>query len=319
MKRWSEVNLRRVQVAVAGVVLGSIATLLFRLWGQIASIRWQFNGGYLFASVILVVGALIGWAWVWAWMLRRLSKHPIPLLNIVRIYLYTNAAKYIPGSIWNYAARSYLTQQGFSLQRIWTASFIEFVCALFTGLCLYSASLVWTHQHQPFISPVISLALTIGLLACFSPPVLARILRVVSVFRCTKELSPHLINFQWSTYVIFSLTSVIVWAGIGLAFFWLITSVYPLAYTHLPEVVGVWSLSVVISLLAIGIPQGFGVKEGILTIGLSTLVPFPIAFSVAFVARVWIIMCDLLSLALYWILEKLIMRVYRYVRVEYLS
>lgn len=305
--RLSTSTLRRIQAAAVGVIVGSIWTVLIRMWDQLARIRWQFNGYYLLVSMLLVVVTIWVWAWVWAWMLRQLGQEQVPLRQMAGVYIYSNAAKYVPGSIWNYIARSYLgSRQGLATHRIWVAIFVEIACAVFTGLSLYGISLFWPHSHAPLLPLRATLISAAAVLCSILPPVLGKLVKLVPSLWQANGFQPHSIRLTWVTQISFALMSLLVWTVVGTAFFFLIQSVYPLPRSTLPETIGIWSFSVVISLLAIGIPQGIGVKEGILVIMLSALMPLPVAITISIISRAWTVICELVSVVVWWLSENML-------------
>jgi len=293
----------RLQAALVGLIIGSIIALLIRLWDQIQRIPWRFNGWYLSLSVVLLVMGIVGWAIVWSWMLQRLGKQRLPLRETASVYIYGNAAKYVPGAVWNYFARVYLGQrQGVEMRRMWIANLIEILVSLCTGLILYGGSLLWPHIHRPFLPKQLIVILITALLAVISPPVLHVLdSSVRKLYGQSSQHEPVLLS--WSNLVAYVVFSCITWLLIGLAFYFLVQSVYRLPLDYLPEAIGVWSLSVVAGLAAIGIPQGLGVKEGILVMAMNAVVPLPVALSISVLSRVWLIVCDLVATLSWWLVE----------------
>jgi hypothetical protein len=105
---------------------------------------------------------------------------------------------------------------------------------------------------------------------------------------------------RWSEYGAYFALSYAIWTGIGVAFYLFIAGLYPVEPGFVPAAVGLWSLSVVAGLAALGIPQGLGVKEGLLVLGLSATLPVPVATAVAIASRLWMIVCDLMAVGIWW-------------------
>jgi uncharacterized membrane protein YbhN (UPF0104 family) len=82
-------------------------------------------------------------------------------------------------------------------------------------------------------------------------------------------------------------------------------SIYPLSLRQMPEVIGGFSFSIIVGLIAIGIPQGLGVREGVLTLSLQALVPLPVAVSISLFSRFWLVLCELLATLLWWGFDRL--------------
>lgn len=295
--------LRRAQAAVLGVIVGSVGAVVFRLWGQISQIRWQLDWRYFLLSVGLVVGAILAWGWAWAWLLRKLGQTQFPLRQMASLYIYSNAAKYVPGGAWNYVARVYLgRQQGMAGSQVLAASLIEILGSLFTGTCLYSVSLFFPHTLSPIIPPALLSLLVILLLIALSPPAVDFLFKIWSSLR--KIEYKKTAGFGWKVYVIYILASLLTWIIIGVAFFIFILGVYPISIMYATEVSGLWLLSFVVSLLAIGIPQGIGIREGFVFLALNRLMPVPVAVSIALLSRAWLVVCDILATLIWLLFDK---------------
>ncbi|MCS7002953.1 MAG: hypothetical protein NZ518_08905, partial [Dehalococcoidia bacterium] len=217
---------------------------------------------------------------------------------IATVYLYGNAAKYLPGAIWNYVARAYLgAQQGIGQQRVWTASLIDVTTAVATGLLVYGVSGFFPRQHSAFLPVWAPFVLALGVLAVISPPALRLVDRVVRRLR-QRQSAP--VEPPWHVTARYLLCAFVTWSVIGIAFWALVNGVYPLPLGAAPEAMGVWSLAVISGLVSVVAPQGLGVREGALALGLSGLLPPPVVIVVVVAARVWMIVCDLLAVVVWW-------------------
>jgi uncharacterized membrane protein YbhN (UPF0104 family) len=304
--------INRIQAAIVGAILGSIISVIIKLWSQIRVIQWHFDAGYLLISILISVFTIIEWAVVWSWMLQKMNRVPNSLHQIINIYIYGNISKYLPGSVWNYVARGYLGQKkGIGISKIGLASVIEIIVSINAGLFLYYVSLFWPHIHRSFLPMPYMLAGIVILLITISPPIIKLIDSIQwKIRRRIPEDKPSF-EFNWIIYTVYILFSYQVWLFIGIAFFLLIMSIHPLTTQFLPEAIGVWSFSVIVGLIAIGIPQGLGVKEGILTLALQAVVPLPVALSISIFSRFWLITCELLATFLWWGFDRLLPRILR--------
>jgi uncharacterized membrane protein YbhN (UPF0104 family) len=297
----SQVWISRIQAAVVGAILGSIISVIIKLWSQLQTIQWHFEWRLLFISIFLVIATVIEWAIVWSWMVQKMSDKPASLHQIINIYMYGNLSKYLPGSVWNYVARGYLGhKRGIGIRRVGFASIIEIIVSIATGLLLYAGSLMWPQTRQPFLSQRILFILFLFLILAISPPVVQHLDPIITKIRKPKVTKGSSIKLNWLHFAIYNLLSWQVWLVIGIAFFFLAMSIYPFSLHDMPEVIGGFSFSIVIGLIAIGIPQGLGVREGILTLSLQALVPLPVAISISLFSRFWLVLCELFATLLWW-------------------
>ncbi len=107
LKRFKESDrLRRfLRWAVWGASLFFIAQTLIDNWSAVTAIELtESSWGWLGLAWAISLLAH-GWAgWVWHWLLQAWDL-PLGGLWAVRVYLFTNVAKYLPGNIWHFYGR----------------------------------------------------------------------------------------------------------------------------------------------------------------------------------------------------------------------
>jgi uncharacterized membrane protein YbhN (UPF0104 family) len=288
--------LGRIQGIVAALILAAMVFSIVRRWDEIRDQPWQLNIAPLVLSTALVSAMIVLWALVWGVMIRRLGGADRPARVSARVYLYSNLARYLPGAIWNLVARAYLGHhEGLGQRRVWTATVIDLIVSVATGLILYVVTIGLPAPAGALAPwPVLVAAALIGLVV-ISPPALAALDR-----RIAARWGGSVV-LGWRDLGLYLAASLAVWTVIGVAFYLFTFSLYPVDPTMIPTAIGVWSLSVVGGLVAIGVPQGLGIKEGILTLGLSAVMPAPVAALIAIGSRVWMICCDALAVGIWWI------------------
>jgi hypothetical protein len=88
------------------------------------------------------------------------------------------------------------------------------------------------------------------------------------------------------------------WLAQGIGSFLLVRSFYPLTLTQLPVMMGGYAVSWMIGFLVLITPAGLGVREGIYTLILKTVMPEPVAIISAMVTRVWVTAGELAAAAI---------------------
>ena len=74
-------------------------------WQEVAAIR--IDGGGWICLALGIIASLLAFAWsgwVWKWTLEEF-KHRLHTLWVVKVYLKTHIAKYLPGHLWHYYGR----------------------------------------------------------------------------------------------------------------------------------------------------------------------------------------------------------------------
>jgi len=87
------------------------------------------------------------------------------------------------------------------------------------------------------------------------------------------------------------------WAVTGLAFAALVASVHRLAPGEVPLVVAAYAAAYAVGFLSLLTPAGLGVREGVLVVALSPVLPAGPALVVALVSRVWMMAAELAGAA----------------------
>ncbi len=246
------------------------------------------------------------WAWVWQQIVVAAGQ-PISERLGVNIYIRTILAKYLPGSVWNYVGRAVLAEQaGLPQRHIWIATAYELILAISVGLTL-SLWYVSSPASDRLLSPAFK-AVALGLwfvsVLFISPSVFNRFIRHIAKRLRRPDFD---LNLPFWKSVLFWVATLLAWLMIGVAFSCFVSSIVFVDVSSWPSLIVIWSLATIVSMLAIMFPQGIGIKEGFLTILLSTIVPSGIAVMIALASRVWVILCDVLLVLMWEIVNKTIL------------
>jgi hypothetical protein len=90
----------------------------------------------------------------------------------------------------------------------------------------------------------------------------------------------------------------------GVVWFLFIRAFHPISLGSLPGVVGSVIFAFIIGYLAVFTPQGWGIREGILSALLAYYMPAPLAVMVAVLARLWTIVDEVMALGLVLLLRR---------------
>lgn len=87
------------------------------------------------------------------------------------------------------------------------------------------------------------------------------------------------------------------WGLFGLAFCFLVASLFPVPNSQIPSLVFSSTVSIIVSIVAFFAPVGIGVREGVMTFLLGFWLPGPYPALVAVLSRIVLIAAELLSFA----------------------
>jgi len=293
-----------LQFFITIFAIGYLIFLIKQYLPDIKVLDIKINPTLLFLSTIVVTLSLILWAIIWSKIINSLSIKKNELSIIVNIYITSNLTKYLPGSVWNYVLRDFYGKtKGIESKKIWMVNYIEILGSVFSGSLIYLLSLLFNHKNSPIINPLFILFLTIIILITISPPFVNYFFSIISRkgnIQIEKDF-----QYNWKIFFIFISFSMLNWIFVCTGVFIFMASIVEINPNVLPEIFGIWSISIVTGLVAVGVPQGIGIRESIMIFLLSLLIGFASATLISVSSRVWLLACDLLSYLL-WLLIRLI-------------
>jgi|YNPNPStandDraft_1061719.scaffolds.fasta_scaffold23212_3 uncharacterized membrane protein YbhN (UPF0104 family) len=264
------------------IVLGS---MLWYYFPTLLTYRWQLHVWPLLLG--FVIYALDLWLAVWGWsIIMGQLTNPLGFREHFRIYCMTLVAKRIPGVPWHLVGRVALYKQiGVSGSITSIAAGLEMILIVVAGILsstLIGFGLPETMQHYwVWLGPV----LVIGLIL-MHPAIIRQVLHRFG----HKQLAVHL---HYRDMLLLLGVYLLVWGVGGCMLYAMILALYPLAWTYLPRVIGVWGLSGVVASLVLFSPAGLGIKELTLSVLLALFMPAGLAVVVALLMRVYLTAAEL--------------------------
>ena len=210
----------------------------------------------------------------WHGMLKWCG-YPLPMRQLFRIYFLTGVSRYLPGGIWHFGGRIiWLSQLPVPLKASTRTVVAEQISVLWVALV---SSMFFVFSKG--LSSLLLQAL-LGLM-CFLLLIAASVI-LTWTFKAAdcEDRSRRIQSFKQITlYFAF-------WLCYGISIYTLIIALdYPIQQIESFTIIGYASLSWAVGYLIIFVPGGLGVREGVLTVLLSALLPFPIAGTIALLAR----------------------------------
>ena len=295
LRKWSSVLHpascagRVLSILVTAAILGLLAWRLVVDWrnlppGFFSKVRLDL----LLASVAALVPALLLVSLRWGLTLRTM-KVPIGWWTSVRIWFLSQAGRYLPGGVWSYVGRFYLSRAEMTKEAIFGSIVLETGLRVVSEVLIFVLSLFfWTDTG--FISSRMLLLVISGVaggLLLLHPAVLERLSKTSLLRRA--GLGPIDVPVRYRTILVlllpYYLLTVVV---VGVAFHLLVAALYPVPVRLLPALTGSFAAAVVLGFLVPVTPNGWGVREGVLTFLLSQAVPSSVAIVIAVVARIWL-------------------------------
>jgi uncharacterized membrane protein YbhN (UPF0104 family) len=271
-----------LQLLIVGLILVFFARAVAREWDEIQRYQWQVQPGYLLAGIGLTIARgpviLAGWRAV----LARLG-YPLGWRAAVRVYFTSGMAKYLPGSLW-FAVGRVLLAEGEGVPRRVTGLSIAIETALIIVAALSLATLGLTALPAVPIWPYALVGAGLLAFLIWPRPVFAGLNRGLGLL----GRAPVDVRLDWRDLARWLPLFLLNWTVYGItSYCWTAAVFPPLTPTTLPSLLGLFAAAWVIGFLALVVPNGWGVREGVLITGLTGLfgLPLPAAGAAAVLSR----------------------------------
>ena len=277
----------RVVFVAAALALGGY-TVVDR-WNDVRPVLGRLDAGWLVASFVAALLALLASAAMWRALLADLGSR-LPPRVAGRVFLVAQLGKYLPGSVWPVLAQMELARDhDVPRRRAATASILAMVVNLASGLFVAAATLpvfagdvAVRYRWMLLLAPVI--------LAMLHPrvlnPVLDRVLRVTRRPPLEQPLRLRDVGraFAWSLAA---------WAAYGVHIWVLVVGVGGSPGRALPLALGGFALAFSAGFLVVIVPAGAGVRDVALAAALSPVLGSAGALVVALASRLLLVVADL--------------------------
>ncbi len=294
-----------LEIGVLAVAIIYIGKFLFSGWDQISDRLGDMNVWLVLLSLGCFFGYFILRSLGWFLIMKILGAE-LRLKKAGYIWFISEFSRYVPGNVWSFLGRVYLSNKEGVLKSITSVSLVlEMLYLLGTSLLI---GLVFF-----LVSPIDNLEFSYWWLVVFipmilliiNPNVLNKLLKIV-LKKLKKEVVKLNISFgqSWILFLVFLLA----WALYGLGSY-----LTAKAFVDLSGVPVIWLMSTFVLVWAIGYlsfitPMGLGVREGAVVAILKTMISAPLASLIALVTRVFLIISELITLGLVVGLDRIKLR-----------
>jgi glycosyltransferase 2 family protein len=239
---------------------------------------------------------------IW-YLITKLNACNIDLFETIKLRVYAEFGKYIPGKIFSYGILLYsYEKRAISKKIIGLCSFQELIISNLAVIIISLISIFFTNipelnKYKIFFIIILSFCFLI-----LHPKILLPISNFL--LKLLKKESMETPFSFWNTFFVLFLYT-INWLFFGLAFYFFINSIIVFSFNNYFYSTGAFALSGLIGFLAIFAPAGLGVREGVLILTLSYIIPSAVASIIAITSRIWITIADIIIFLAIFILSKL--------------
>lgn len=285
--RWAERG-------AALAVVGFLGAYLIRHWNQVAAYPWAISWLDLLLASAAVVAAYTGFVLLWRRVLLRLGAR-LTVADAHRIWYLGNLGRYIPGKIAQLAGTAYLARaRGVSAFDAVGASLVAQLFVLSGGLLVAALALPGAAVASiPALRPA-GLAAAAGLALVVFTPLFGRLHHLA---RRLARQPGETVSLPFGERAGLLAGSTAAQLVFSLAFGGFVISTTPLGWGTLWPLAGICAAGYLAGYLAVFVPGGLGVREGVYALLLAFYLPPSVAVAVAILSRLWLTVCELVVVA----------------------
>ena len=279
-------------VTIVLVIFYFLLASLISNWQKIPFENLRFNIFHLIISFLFLLLNFLVFVEGWRRIIFSLGGI-IKYNEAFWVMSASQTAKYVPGGIWFAIGRVYLAKSpNLKSETIAASIIIETIMTFIVGILLFLIAVAFTGQKTIisylFIIPVLALFLMLTY-----PPVLNKVMNLALLI--LKRPAIH-ISIPYLRLLGLSIYFLGLWVAQIIGFFFLINSICPVSASKIFNLTAAYTLSWMSGFVVILAPSGLGVREGMMSLLLSSFITSPLAIAISFLSRIWITFFEIIIL-----------------------
>ena len=239
----------------------------------------------LAASLLILGVSFFMGGYGWVLILEKMSLR-VETRILLRGWFLSQLGKYIPGKIWTAVSRIHLFPGTGNNVQVGYSILLELILINLTGLFIFLCTIsVWNYDIPGLENNYFWLLSAIPVCCVVLHPAIMQ--SVANRILCWMNKAPIEIQLRFGQILELFLYYVVFWCFYGLAFGILASVFTEVTFRTLTIFAGMYIFSIVVGFVSLISPGGLGVREGILSLLLSTQLEIPVAIYLSVVSRVW--------------------------------
>ena len=191
------------------------------------------------------------------------------------------------------------------IRKVTICFFLENICTLLGASFLFLVSLLFFPNDLLADYQWATAALVVVFFICINPKIINFFLRILEKVIHKKDMEIPITYGEMIKVVLMFIGN---WVIVGVGFYMLTCSIYPIPMSEMLYSAGIFGLSCIIGILAIFAPSGLGVREGILVLGLGLIMPEEYAVIISIVSRLWMTVSELALIGIAFVVNQVMGR-----------
>lgn len=276
------------------------------IWKNIANFDFtqiHFNLFSLVSSFFVLLSLFCFQGFIWSRVLNSNSEKRINIFTHIKIFVYSQFGKYVPGKIVSYAILINLyRKEGYSKKEIVIASYYDLISGLLaTALFLFTSLLLFKPLFWNIYYDYILYLMIFSLFAAANPKILNILLKKALSLLKREQFQITLRYIDLMKFVLLYTLNLFIW---GIAFFLLIQSVISIDINNYFYLAFSFALSAFLGFISIVAPAGLGVREGTLIALLKSILTANVAAMISIVSRIWMVVAEIILFLIILVIDK---------------
>ena len=292
---------------LAFAILFFLCKHLFDLLQDIKIGSISFNPFLLLASYAFLFAYHLVYIIPWLTIYHNTTSEPISFLSSWILIHLSEPGKYLPGKVGQFVGIAALCHSlEISRDEAIASTLLHLAIKCLLG-CLMGVPFILSSESREYVLNMLTniwhnsfhisaiILVIIGLGAVFLIVFRNRLSSKIPYLR-------KVIPAVFSVKKLFRLAvfHILLWACAGASFFLFVKSIYPIRIFQLPIISSIYPLAWSIGFMSLITPSGLGVREGVLSMFLTTCLPPVTATLVALLSRLWLLITDVILAVIAW-------------------
>lgn len=295
-----------VQVLIVGLIFFFLARNLYGNWEVVKESLSRFRFWWLLPTGLFLGLAFLMLVETWRWVLRGTGAS-LSFATACKIWFASNMGKYLPGKVWQILGMVYLSERrGVPKVKSFTSSVVSQFFGAVSGLLIGIIFLLIGGQRTLLGSAfwlwvILATLVALSGISLLYPSLVQGVMNFL--LRLAKK-EPVKFSFDSLSFLLYMLFYGVSWILFGVAFFFFSMGLVEPDINFLWLATAGFSIATVSGFLAVVVPAGLGVREGVLVLLLSGFVPSHIATLLALSYRVWFTLAEAVLFGISFLIKR---------------
>ena len=285
------------QVVLFLVTAWFLGSALIDGWDEITAFDWHRSPLHLLVTALILILCSFLQALLWSWLVRR-SGARLTYRRGAQAYLLAHLARYIPGGVWPFAQMAVVAQGAGSSPVLFSGLLMVLQISVAASCALLALPLVPDLLGIPAGLPAALMAIGMFVALLAFPWLISLSLRRLSRLRGFSSLAVAEKNLRTSAHFQLFFSLLLIQVLSSLAFVVFVDAQLQVDGRMAVYLVAAWNAAWLGGFLAIPVPMGLGVRESLLALLLSPLMPGSLGAAIALLFRLFTVAIEMVLLAL---------------------